>query len=120
MKIIIAGSRHYTNRAQMEMTLDRLLPEMGATEILTGGARGADTLAADYAKRKGYRLTTYPADWLGQGRGAGPRRNRLMAERADGLIAYWNERAGGTASMIKEARRRGLPTRIVTHKNQKP
>ena len=72
-------------------------------------ARGADRLAATWAKRHGVTLREYPADWKHEGRAAGIRRNARMhdTERPDYVVAFPGGR--GTAHMVRYARRRGTP-----------
>ena len=108
-RVIIAGSRDLEDyelvKAYADFKLSNIEDEI---EIVSGTASGADTLGERYAKEKGYRLKRFPADWDRYGRRAGPMRNRLMAEYADALLAYWNGESRGTANMIEEARARGL------------
>lgn len=79
---------------------------------------GADTLAYYWALARNHRIEGFPADWVKYGRPAGPIRNRQMAQRAAELlpsaklIAFWDRRSAGTASMISEAKRAGLKVHI--------
>lgn len=57
-------------------------------------------------------MTVFPAHWRRWGAAAGPIRNRLMAERADALIAVWDGESRGTASMVCLAERRGLRVHV--------
>jgi hypothetical protein len=80
--------------------------------IVSGAARGADTLGEQYARERGYQIRRYPADWYKYGKKAGPLRNDLMARNADALIAYWDGRSPGTSNMIETARNYGLQISI--------
>ena len=84
--------------------------------LVHGGARGADTLAKDYAKELGWEIDPYPADWDGPAKkGAGFVRNQKMADRGgiDCGIAFWDGDSTGTLDMIKRATRAGIPVGIV-------
>ena len=55
----------------------------------------------------------YPADWDTYGKSAGYRRNQLMADNADALVAFWDGQSRGTGHMINLAKERNLKVRIV-------
>ncbi len=109
MRVIIAGSRTITNLATVEAAIKASGWRGSIAEVVSGGARGVDTLAEAWAAERGIAITRFPADWRTHGRAAGPMRNREMAEYADALIAVWDGESRGTANMIEEARKRGLP-----------
>jgi hypothetical protein len=114
MKIIIAGSRSFTDYEELVLVCDHLLSNLDQEdiEIVSGCASGADRLGEEYAKDNDYRLTKFPADWEKYGRSAGYLRNRQMAEYADMLIAFWDTNSSGTKNMIQEARMNNLKIRI--------
>ena len=104
MKVIIAGSRDgCPNRM-----LDYAVAQSGfrITELVCGMARGVDQQAHAWATIIGLPIKEFPANWDAYGRGAGPRRNRQMAEYADALIALPG--GAGTKNMVEEARKLGL------------
>lgn len=111
-RVIVAGSRAITDFDLVCRVLRDVLPPKGAT-IISGGARGVDTLGEQYARRYRHRIARFPADWNRYGKSAGFRRNTTMAEKADALVAFWDGESYGTAHMIKEARRRGLAVKVV-------
>lgn len=118
MKLIIAGTRTATE-AQVRKALDRFqIDTLGVAEVVSGGNKnwdwrsqsmiGADYWGEAWAKSKGIGVTRFPAQWDRYGRSAGPRRNRVMAEYADALLAIWDGKSRGTQSMIEEALNLGL------------
>lgn len=117
-RVIIAGGRDMANYALVEREADKLLANMVARGeeivIVSGNARGADKLGEQYAEARGYECRTYPADWS-IGKSAGYKRNQLMAENADALIAFYDGKSKGTGHMINIAKTKGLPTRIVSY-----
>lgn len=78
------------------------------TVIISGTARGADTLGEAWAKENGVPCEQYPADWKRYGRAAGLRRNESMADNAAALVALWDGSSSGTKHMINIARKKGL------------
>ena len=108
-KVIIAGSRSFTDYALLKAYADfKLSAVQDAIEVVSGGARGADALGERYAKEKGYWLTVFPADWQKYGKSAGYKRNSEMADYADALIAFWDGSSRGTKHMIDLAESKGL------------
>lgn len=106
MKVIIAGGRDFKpdNKAY-DWTLETLR-NIGCTQIVSGGARGADSFGEYIAKQTKTSLIIFNADWNKHGRAAGPIRNRQMAEYADALIVFPGGR--GTNNMIQNAKDKGL------------
>lgn len=108
MKIAIVGSRN--------LKIDNLgnyLPA-GTTEIVSGGARGTDTCAREYAKAHGLKLTEFLPDYERYGKGAPLRRNLEIIDYADAIFAFWDGKSRGTAYTIKKAQDIGKPVHIIT------
>jgi hypothetical protein len=110
MKTIIAGSRTLTDIAHVQ----RAISDSGfeITEVVSGKARGADTLGEMMARRLRLPVKEFPADWS-KGPSAGPIRNRQMSDYAEALILVWDGESKGSANMLQEAKKRGL--RIHQH-----
>ena len=107
MKLAIIGSRG--------LTIDNLgdyLPK-GVTEIVSGGARGIDTVAATYAKESGIPLTLFLPQYHLYGRGAPIKRNRHIVEYADAVLAFWDGHSNGTKSVITLCQKLNKPCQIV-------
>jgi len=100
MKIIIAGSRGFTNYNILKKYLDTIIENMDIEEIVSGGARGVDRLGERYAHENNITLKIFPAEWNTYGRSAGYKRNALMGNYADGVIAIWDGVSRGTKHMI--------------------
>ncbi len=112
MRVIVAGSRS-AKEHDVRHALDTC-PWIGfVTAIVSGTARGTDRFGEQWAKDHGIRIEQYPADWKTFGKRAGPVRNQIMAENAEGLIAVWDGESRGTASMIELAKKRGLRIDIM-------
>lgn len=109
MLILACGSRHYTNRLAVRRALLQYWPSHDGSgyEVIHGAARGADTLAAEEAKRFGARVRPFPADWERYGRAAGPIRTRQMLDERPDIVMAFGE-GQGTHFAVAEAQRRGL------------
>lgn len=108
MKIIIAGSRTITDRSLVEECVENSGFDISC--VVSGCARGVDTLAIQYAYKNGIELKRFPADWKKYGLSAGYKRNQQMAEYSDGLISIWDGQSPGTKNMIQIAKNMNLPT----------
>lgn len=117
-KVVIAGSRGFSNYKLLYEKCNDILREKSKTHniiIVSGHAKGADTLAEKYANDKGFDLEIYPADWKKFGKSAGFRRNEQMANVADALIAFWDGESHGTKHMIAIATEKGMNVRVVNY-----
>jgi predicted Rossmann fold nucleotide-binding protein DprA/Smf involved in DNA uptake len=117
-KVIIAGSRGFSNYKLLREQCNKYLREKRKTSnviIVSGHARGADTLGEKYAQDEGFALEIYPAQWDKFGKRAGYRRNEQMAEVADALIAFWDGSSRGTKHMIDIMNEKNLLVRVVEY-----
>ncbi|CDC46970.1 putative uncharacterized protein [[Eubacterium] siraeum CAG:80] len=91
--------------------LGRYLPE-NTTEIVSGGARGVDTSAREYALSHGIKLTEFLPEYTRFGRSAPLKRNITIIEYADIVLAFWDGKSRGTKFVIDNCRRLGVEVRI--------
>jgi len=107
LKIAVIGSRNLKN-----VSLDRYLPP-DCTEIVSGGAKGIDSLAAAYAKEKGLSLTVFLPEYARYGRAAPLVRNRKIVDYTDAVIAFWDGVSRGTRSVIDYCEKVGKPCTVI-------
>ena len=107
MKLAIIGSRSLTN-----LPLDQYVPE-DTEEIVSGGAVGADTCAAEYARRMGLKLTKFLPQYERYGRAAPIVRNKEIVDYADRILAFWDGTSKGTQSVIRYAQEKGKPCKVI-------
>lgn len=114
MFVCIAGSRDFSDYEVLAAFCDRHInPIPGAdVTIISGTAKGADTLGERYARERGYDLVRMPADWEKHGKSAGYIRNEEMARVADMAIIFWDGKSKGTGHMIDLCREYGVHTEI--------
>jgi len=113
MKVIIAGSRSIEDYNLLLEAISK--SEFWISEVVCGGARGADLLGERYAKENHIKLEMFLANWDAYGKRAGYLRNEQMAKYADCLIALWDGKSRGTKHMIDLAKKDGL--RVYVHNN---
>lgn len=103
MRVLVCGGRYYANADKVNAVLDELHP----SQVITGGATGADTLAANWARQTSTDLLVMRAEWLLYGKRAGPERNaRMLAVGPNLVVAFPGGR--GTADMVKKAKAAGV------------
>ena len=131
-KVIIAGSRSFNDYTLLKTELDKLFNEPFI--IVSGGAKGADTLGELYAKEKGYEVERHLAKWNDlsvpncrikynsygpYNAMAGHNRNQEMLnsilENKDGgcVVAFWNGKSKGTENMIAITKKSGVSLHII-------
>lgn len=109
LKVLVCGGRDYSRKAYLDATLDELHADRPFSIVIHGAARGADTLAGEWAVTRGVGFRSYPAEWDKYGKSAGHIRNQRMldAESPDLVVAFPGGR--GTADMVARARLAGVP-----------
>ena len=115
IKVIIAGSRTFSDYSLLATVCDHMLQNQDEVEIVSGGAKGADKLGELYAEENGYEVRQFLANLTFHGNAAGPLRNKDMAEYSDALIAFWDGKSRGTLNMIQVARAEGLKVKICSY-----
>lgn len=112
MKLAIVGSRNFTDYKRFSRIIDKVQGDI--TLIVSGGARGADTLAERYAKEKAIPYLIFPADWDKHGKRAGMLRNQDIVDNADAMVAFLAPESKGTKDSIKRAEVKRIPIHTVT------
>jgi YspA, cpYpsA-related SLOG family len=112
MKVIIAGSRTLSSPFDYDY-LCYVMEYLNwpVTEVVSGCARGMDTLGERWAQSKVIPIHLMPPDWVTFGNSAGLRRNAQMADYADALVCIRMEESRGSQDMVRKAKARGLRVR---------
>ena len=115
-RVIIAGSRSFNDYELLREQCLSILQEKMRTHrviIVSGHARGADSLGERFANEFRLPFELHPAKWRLLGKAAGMVRNAEMAKCSDALIAFWDGESRGTRHMISFARKRGLEVSVI-------
>ena len=107
MHLAIIGSRDCP-AVDIEAYLDEL-PDA----IVSGGAKGADTYAREFAIKKGIRLIEHLPDYAKYGKVAPLVRNRLIIDCFDKVLAFWDGKSRGTKQTLDYAEKMGKPAKII-------
>lgn len=120
-RVIVAGGRDFEDYGYLSATLDglfgdtELFRDRAEIKIVSGMAKGADTLAIRYADERKMTKILFPANWRLHPRRAGFLRNEDMLTVATHLIAFWDGNSHGTQHVIEEARKKGIPVWVFRY-----
>lgn len=106
MKVAIIGSRNI-----IVNNIGKYIPD-NTSEIVSGGARGVDTCAREYAIKNNIKLTEFLPEYGKYGRNAPLKRNLLIIDYADYVIAFWDGKSRGTRFVIEESKKRGKHVKL--------
>lgn len=106
MKVAVIGSRSLTIS-----NLGNYLPQ-NTTEIISGGAKGIDTCAKEYAHSHGIKITEYLPEYEKYGRTAPLKRNITIIQSADLVLAFWDGKSKGTKFVIDNCKKTGVEVRV--------
>ncbi len=113
MKVAVVGSRSVS--PEFYEKICEYMP-IGVSEIVSGGAQGADSLAEEYARRNNLKLTVFYPDYDTYGRTAPLERNTLIVKHADYVLALWDGKSGGTRNVILNCLEKNKPVKVILTK----
>jgi hypothetical protein len=123
MRLLVCGSRDWSDYDRLAWMLDRLASTNRIEVIIHGGARGADLMAGAWARKRGIDVEPHPAPWHlyppARRWVAGQERNHEMLESKPDLVVGfkapfdWTMKRGGTEHMVRIASEAGVPTLVV-------
>lgn len=107
--VLVCGGRDYWDAKVITATLERHKEDIKT--LIHGNARGADSIADNWARSRGVKIIPFPAKWKERGRAAGSIRNTQMLEegKPDLVIAFPGGR--GTENMVNQAIAAGIPVK---------
>ncbi len=126
MNVAVVGSRSFTDYEFLKSELENYIT--GSDSIVSGGAKGVDSLAERFSREVlGKEPTVFEADWQDFSEPckkktgkygtynalAGFKRNTMIVEHSDLVIAFWNGQSRGTKDTIDKAKQRSIPTIII-------
>lgn len=117
MKVLVCGGRHFSNYSILSNVLDDCLANKNnyneEIEIVSGGCKGADSLAEKYAEENNIAIKVFPANWTKYGRAAGPIRNKEMIDYVKNynslVVAFISKDSVGTKNTVKLAKANNIP-----------
>lgn len=114
MKLAIVGSRTFDDYDKLKYYMEFIDGYNYKFElIVSGGAKGADALAKRFAAEHSISTATFLPDWNKYGKPAGYRRNKLIVDACDIVLAFWDGKSKGTEHTISLAKKAKKPTFII-------
>jgi len=110
-KIAIIGSRTFNDYELLVSTMESYKDYISV--IVSGGAKGADSLGERWAKENNIETDIYYPDWDKYGKKAGFLRNKQIVENSDGVIAFWDGESKGTQHSFRLCDELEIPIKIV-------
>jgi hypothetical protein len=111
MKVGVIGSRNLQIN-----NLEKYLP-INVTEIVSGGAKGVDSCAKNYAQTHNIKLTEFLPEYDRYSKSAPIKRNLQIIDYADMVIAFGDGKSNGTKNVIDTCNKKGV--KIVVHEIEK-
>ena len=121
-RLIVCGGVDFIDYGFFKAQMDRLIAHYENIRLVSGHARGADSLAERFAAESGIPIQVFPAEWKKYGKAAGPIRNRVMLDYAKEetpvVAAFWDGQSRGTGNMLKQAKETGAECHIFAYGQQ--
>lgn len=118
-KVGVVGSRNFTDSLKFEANLTQILNDKGipiskeCLKIVSGGAKGADTLARCFAQKHGLEITEYKNDFAKYGVRGYFERNKQIVEDSDFIIAFWDGESRGTLNTLEQCKKIGKESVVI-------
>ena len=115
MKLAIIGSRNFNDYELLKRWAYVYLTAAWGHNVIivSGGAKGADSLSEKFAEEYAYKKEIYLPNWEKHGKAAGFIRNQKIIDACDMVLAFWDGQSKGTEDSIKKAKVAKKPTFIV-------
>ncbi len=102
-KVAIIGSRDFKNKELLDSTMKKLQENIIIEKIISGGAKGADTLGVQWANKNNIETLVFNPDFKKHKR-AYHFRNRQIVKESDLIVAFWNGHSTGTKYTVTFAK----------------
>lgn len=118
MNVAVIGSRTITDYEYIKYVLDKYREKYTISKIVSGGARGVDSLAAKYANENNIELIEFIPDWKKFGKKAGFIRNQIIIDNADIVIAFQENNSAGTSHSVNLAKESNKTVYVIEYKRK--
>lgn len=110
MKVAVIGSRTFNDYELLRQTLSKL----EITLVVSGGAKGADSLGEEYANANNIPTKIFLPDWEKYGKSAGMLRNSDIINEAEIVVAFWDGESKGCKDAIAKANKLNKKVLIIS------
>ena len=113
MRLAIIGGRDFTNYSLITKLLENYKSKI--TLVISGAAKGADSLGEKWAIDNNIETLIFPADWDKFGKAAGYIRNEDIIKNCDLCVAFWDNKSKGTKHSLSLCKKYKIPTKIIIY-----
>lgn len=117
MRVGVIGSRGFNDYELLSKVMDEMSDEI--TLIVSGGAKGADSLGEKWAHENEIEVLIFYPNWDKYGKRAGFIRNEYIVKNSDLVIGFWDGQSKGTKSSFDLCKKHGIPFQIVYYNEPK-
>lgn len=107
MRLAVVGSRSFRDYTDLEKTLSFIHKKVPITRIISGGAKGADSLAEQWARENSVDTQVFIPDWETYGKRAGFLRNKQIVDYSEAVVVFWDGKSKGSQHSMKLAKEQG-------------
>jgi len=111
MKLGVIGSRSFSDKEKLFRVLETYVDRTAL--LVSGGAKGADSLAECWAAENNVLLELFLPDFSAYGRGAYRIRNERIVDNVNLIIAFWDGKSPGTKMTLDYAKKKGVEIKII-------
>lgn len=115
IKLGVVGGRNFRDYVLLKRVLDRLKNRTNISTIVSGGAKGADSLGKRWAQENQVELIEFLPDWKTHGKKAGFIRNREIVESSTAIVAFWDGKSKGTQNTIQTAKKLNKKVLVINY-----
>lgn len=110
VSLAIVGSRNFTDKNIFNEVINEFVIRNGKPDfVVSGGAKGADTLGENWAKHNSIKRKIFEPEWRDEDgkydRLAGFKRNTDIVNACTHMIAFPSRKGSGTQDSIKKAKK---------------
>ena len=103
--LAVVGGRDYADYDNFKRIITEYVGEIGTpSTIISGGAKGVDTMAKLWTKENNIELIEFKPDWATHGKAAGILRNTDIIEASSHVLALPTKKSIGTHDSIRKAK----------------
>ena len=113
MKLAVVGSRTFNDYELLKNELNEIHKVTPITLIISGGAKGADSLSERWARENNIETQIFKPMWEKFGKQAGYLRNKDIVLGSEQVIAFWDNISKGTLHSINIADHHEIPYKVV-------
>lgn len=112
-KLGVVGSREY--KYDIKHFLYSFFQKYGVATLVSGGARGVDTDAEEYAIAQGIPTIIHKPEWDKYGKSAAYHRNSLIVQDSDVVMAFWDGKSRGTFMTLSICQEQNKPVILIVN-----